>query len=130
MSDGRTLAPTKLYLVIVAALMTVAAIGGGLYLLLDSSSEEKPKPVVVSETQETEEAALAVREFVRGSGDEELRRNLETANTVRLGGGLFRTCVARDDRREFECLLIDTNAEPVRIRIDPNSQPNSSTQGR
>jgi hypothetical protein len=83
------------------------------------------RPLVVSETEATEENADAVREFVLRSGSEELRRNLETANTVRLADGEFRTCIARDDRRRHFCLFVNTNEEPTELRRDPSEEPNS-----
>jgi hypothetical protein len=57
------------------------------------------RPTVVSETEDTEANAKAFRSLILSRGDNELIRNLETANTVRLGEDFFRTCVARDDRR-------------------------------
>lgn len=83
------------------------------------------RPLVVSETEATEENANLVRNYVLHSGSEELKRNLETANTVRLGEGYFRTCVARDDRRRHYCLFVDTNREPPDLRKDPSEEPNS-----
>src|SRR5215210_8154675 len=50
------------------------------------------RPTVVSETKETERNAKAFREFILERGDEELIRNLDTANTIELGDALFRTC--------------------------------------
>ncbi len=87
------------------------------------------RPVIVSETRATEEAAVAVRDFVRHTGDGELTRNLETANTARLGEGFFRTCIARDDRRRFFCLFIDTEETPAKITRDPSAEPNSVVTG-
>ena len=69
------------------------------------------RPLVVSETEETERNANAFRVFILDRGDQELIRNLETANTIELGDGLFRTCVARDDRRRYFCTLIDVNEQ-------------------
>ena len=88
------------------------------------------RPLIVSETQASEQNARVVRDYVNHSGDEELRRNLETANTIRLGEGYFRTCVARDDRRRFVCLLVDTEKEPVTVRRDPSAVSNSLVGGR
>ncbi|CAN5455570.1 hypothetical protein BH20ACT19_BH20ACT19_12070 [soil metagenome] len=87
------------------------------------------RPVIVSETKATEQAAVAVRDFVRHTGDEQLARNLETANTARLGEGFFRTCIARDDRRSFFCLLVDTEKRPTKITRDPSAEPNSAVTG-
>ncbi len=88
------------------------------------------RPLIVSETDATEEAALEVREFVAHSGDEELQRNLETANTKRLGEGFFRVCIARDDRRRHFCLFVDTNKRPTQVDRDPSAEPNSEIGGR
>jgi hypothetical protein len=84
------------------------------------------RPLVVSETEETERNAKAFRSFILDSGDRELIRNLETANTIELGDTLFRTCVARDDRRHYFCTLIDVNRHPPDIDVDPSAEPNSS----
>jgi len=83
------------------------------------------RPVIVSETEATEEVGRQLRAYVDHSGNEELRRNLETANTVRLGEGFFRACIALDDRRRFACLLIDTEKEPTEVRRDPSQEPNA-----
>lgn len=87
------------------------------------------RPVIVSETEETQRAAVAVQDFVRHMNNEELDRNLETANTVRFGDGIFRTCIARDDRNSFYCLKVDTNVRPTRITRDPSGEPNSVITG-
>ena len=84
------------------------------------------RPLVVSETRETERNANAFRDFILARGDEELIRNLETANTIELGDALFRTCVARDDRRRYFCTLIDVDRRPPEIDVDPSAEPNSS----
>ena len=87
------------------------------------------RPLIVSETQASEQNAEVVRDYVNHSGDEELRRNLETANTIRLGEGYFRTCIARDDRSRLVCLLVDTEKEPAGVRRDPSAVPNSLVGG-
>ena len=84
------------------------------------------KPAVVSETKATEENAKAVRDYVLHSGDAELMRNLETANTIRLADGYFRTCIARDQRGRFRCFFVDTNRSPTRLVEDGSSQSNST----
>lgn len=83
------------------------------------------REVVVSETNATDENARAVRDYVLAHGDSELKRNLETANTIRLADGYFRTCVARDDRRRYFCLYVDTTKEPTRVTPDQSAEPNS-----
>jgi len=105
----------------------VALLGAGVLGLLAAGLGNRQ--VVVSETKATEQAAVAVRDFVRHTGDEQLARNLETANTARLGEGFFRTCIARDDRRSFFCLLVDTEKRPTKITRDPSAEPNSAVTG-
>jgi len=83
------------------------------------------QPTVVSETQDTEANAKAFRALVLNRGDNELIRNLETANTVRLGEDFFRTCVARDDRRHYFCAFVDTSRHPPDVDVDPSAEPNS-----
>jgi hypothetical protein len=81
--------------------------------------------VVVSETEATERNAQALSAYVAHSGNEELIRNRETANTRRLSEGYFRTCVARDDRRRAFCFYIDTNKHPADVRSDHSQVPNN-----
>jgi hypothetical protein len=83
------------------------------------------RPTVVSETRESERNAKAFRNFILTRGDEELIRNLETANTIELGDAFFRTCVARDDRERYFCTLIDASRDPPDIEVDPSAEPNS-----
>jgi hypothetical protein len=83
------------------------------------------RPTVVSETEATERNAEAFRSLILNSGDSELIRNLETANTVRLGDDFFRTCVARDDRRHYYCAFIDTSKHPPDVDVDGSAEPNS-----
>jgi hypothetical protein len=82
------------------------------------------RPVVVSETEDTERAAFALIHHIERSGNEELIRNRDTAQTARLGEDYFRTCIRRDDERRYFCFLIDTSAERVRIVRDPSALPN------
>lgn len=88
------------------------------------------RPVVVSETHATETNARAVQQFIERSGNPELIRNLEAANTIKLGEGLFRSCVPRDSRRSYFCLLVDTKRNPASVRVDPSGQPNEPTEPR
>jgi hypothetical protein len=88
------------------------------------------RPTVVSETEDTERNAEAFRSLVLSRGDHELIRNLETANTVRLGEDFFRTCVARDDRERFFCAFVDTSTNPPDVDIDGSAEPNSAYRVR
>ena len=87
------------------------------------------RPVIVSETNETQEAARQLELFVRRSGSGELRRNVEAANTHRLEPGYFRLCIPRDDRKRNVCILVDTRKDPVSVRRDPSSSSNQELFG-
>lgn len=82
------------------------------------------RPVLVSETKETEEVARQMSIFIDHSGSAELRRNREAADTHNVGKGLFRVCVPRDDRRRFVCLYVDTSNDPVSVRRDASTSSN------
>jgi hypothetical protein len=82
------------------------------------------RPLVVAETDARERAAEAILRVVDESGNEEMMRNRETAQTARLADGYFRTCIARDDRRRFWCYFIDANKSPVEVVRDPSQLPN------
>jgi hypothetical protein len=88
------------------------------------------RPLVVSETEATEANARAVRQHVLDSGNAELIRNLETANTIRLGDDYFRTCISRDDRERNFCMFVDTSKRPVEIVEDRSAEPNSAFKVR
>jgi len=88
------------------------------------------RPTVVSETEDTERNAKAFRAFILGTGDDELIRNLETANTVRLQEDYFRTCIARDDRRHYFCAFVDTSTHPAHVQRDQSAEPNSAYKVR
>lgn len=87
------------------------------------------RPVIVSETNETQEAARQLELFVRRSDSAELRRNVEAANTHRLEPGYFRLCVPLDDRRRNTCILVDTRKDPVSVRKDPSNSSNQELFG-
>ena len=103
----------------------IATIALALGLLACLVSGLANRPVIVSETEATEEVGRQLRAYVERSGSEELRRNLETANTIRLSEGYFRVCIARDDRRRNLCLFIDTEKDPTEVRRDPSAEPNA-----
>lgn len=88
------------------------------------------RPVIVSETDATEANAKALTRYVERSGDDELVRNLETANTIRLGEGYFRNCVARDDRERYFCVFVDTRKDPPEVVVDDSAEPNTVYQSR
>ena len=82
------------------------------------------RPLIVSETEDTEANARAVRAHVLSSAPEEIRRNADSANSARIAEDLFRTCVAFDDRSRAYCLWVDTSKDPPLLRRDPSEVPN------
>ena len=82
------------------------------------------RPLIVSETRDTERNAELVREHVLAEAPHEIQRNLDTANTVKLEEGYFRTCVNYDERDRAYCLFVDVDAEPPIVRRDPSTLPN------
>lgn len=87
------------------------------------------RPVIVSETEATEAAGRAVLDYVHASGNEELQRNVETANILKQGDDYFRVCIARDDRERFFCLLVDTDRRPPKVTKDPSAESNEAFRG-
>lgn len=83
------------------------------------------RPLVVSETEDTEAAAGAVRTYIDAHASAEVRRNLDTANTIRLEEDFFRICVALDDRRRASCYFVDTDSDPPRVAPDGDARPNA-----
>jgi hypothetical protein len=88
------------------------------------------RPVIVSETDATEANANALTRYVERSGNDELVRNRETANTIRLGEGYFRNCIARDDRERYFCVFVDTREDPPEVVVDDSAEPNTVYRGR
>lgn len=96
-------------------LLSVAAIG-----LLAAGLGNRP--VIVSETNATHEAAVRAQSFVQAHGTLEAKANLQDANTRRLADGYFRVCVNLNNRAKAFCMFVDTNKNTV-VR-DPDSRPN------
>lgn len=100
---------------VLLALGTVGIVAAGL----------ATRPLVVSETEDTEAAARAVRTYIEANAGAEVRRNLDTANTIRLEEDLFRICVSLDDRTRASCYFVDTEASPPRVTEDGDARPNA-----
>jgi len=86
--------------------------------------------VINSETDATQEAAEAIGALVARGGSEELKRNNEAANTLRLGEGFFRICIPHDDRERFFCWFVDTKEDPAKVDRDPSVEPNTVIRSR
>lgn len=83
------------------------------------------RPLVVSETEDTEAAAAAVRGYIDRNGRAEVRRNLDTANTLRIEEDLFRICVSLDDRTRASCYFVNTRRDPASVTPDGDARPNA-----
>lgn len=88
------------------------------------------RPLNVNETEKLERNAELFREFVYAEAPHEIVRNIDTANTIRLEEGYFRTCVNYDDRARVWCAFVDVDAEPPVIRRDPSTIPNQEFKTR
>jgi hypothetical protein len=88
------------------------------------------RQVVVSDTNATTENAHVVKSYVVHSGNPELIRNIDTADTIRLAKGYFRTCLALDDRVRHFCVFVDTNKHPPELKRDPSGVANSELRMR
>jgi hypothetical protein len=70
--------------------------------------------------------SAAVRRYVASHGAPEYRRTIDLADTVQLGGDLYRTCVPGHDARRPLCVFVDTDTSPAGVRLDPSRAPNST----
>ena len=100
-----------------AALLVIATLG----LLITGVAN---RPLKVNETERLERNADLFSDFVRQEAPDEIVRNIETANTIRIEEGFFRTCVNYDDRTRVWCAFIDVDAKPPLVRKDPSTLPN------
>jgi hypothetical protein len=80
------------------------------------------RPVIVSETNATHEAAIRARNYVLAHGTPQAKTTLEDANTRRLASGYFRVCVNLNNRSRAYCMFVDTNKNTV-VR-DHDARPN------
>jgi hypothetical protein len=88
------------------------------------------RPLIISETEDTERNAELVRDYVLAEAPHEIQRNVDTANTVKLEDGYFRTCVNYDQRDRAYCLFVDVDAEPPTVKRDPSTLPNQEFKPR
>ena len=119
-------APGPAYEALVGRTVLAVLAAGALGLLAAGLAS---RPLIVSETPATEANARTVRGYVLAHGTAEERRNLDTAHTHRVEEGVFRTCLARDDRRRASCFHVDTRTQPPRLRRDPSPAPNQERFG-
>ncbi len=66
----------------------------------------------------------AVRLYVAHNAAAQYRRNIDRADSVHSGPGLFRTCVPGDGAARPLCLLVYTDQSPPGIQVDPSREAN------
>jgi hypothetical protein len=119
-AHGRPMADTQVEVTIDRGGVALLAIG----TVALAASGLATHHLIVSETRDTEANARAVQRYVDAHGTAEYRRNIDTANTVRLAPDYFRTCIADDARSRYLCLFVDTKEKPPKVVRDPSTLPN------
>jgi hypothetical protein len=105
---------------IASVVLVIGAVG----LLAAGLASGKPRVCVTQRSCDAGDAALA---FVNAHAPPEIRRNVDTANSYRLGdAGLFRICIEFDDRRRAYCMFVDTSKQPISVRPDGDTRPNGA----
>jgi hypothetical protein len=87
-------------------------------------------PLNVNETEKLERNRELFTDYLLREAPHEIIRNKDTANTIRLEEGYFRTCVNYDDRSRVWCVFIDVDTKPPRITKDPSTLPNQEFKPR
>ncbi len=82
------------------------------------------RPLVVVETEAREQATAAFSAYLVENGTREELANEETANTERVEEGLFRICIALNDRTRASCYFVDTDVDPPSVTKDGDARPN------
>ena len=105
---------------IASAVLVLGAAG----LLAAGLASGKPRVCVTDRACHVGDAAVA---YVDAHAPAEIRRNVDTANSYRLGdAGLFRVCIEYNDRRRAYCMFVDASKKPITVRRDPDSRPNGA----
>lgn len=115
-------APPKAQLEVLSDRMGTALLVAGVFGIAAAGLANRP--VIVAETDQRERAAKELFQFVEGHGDDELRRNLEASDTVRLAEGYYRSCIPDDDRERWTCYFLDATGKRTTLIRDPSQLPN------
>jgi hypothetical protein len=86
------------------------------------------RPALADLERDRQAQADAVRAYVRTQAPE-LAPAVAAADTVELGGDLFRTCVPSGEPGKALCLFVDTGQSPPGVTKDPDMRPNSVVSG-
>jgi hypothetical protein len=105
---------------IASAVLALGAVG----LVAAGLASGKPRVCVTARACHVGDAAVS---FVNAHAPPEVRRNIDTANSYRLGdAGLFRVCIEYNDRRRAYCMFVDASKKPISVRRDPDTRPNGA----
>jgi hypothetical protein len=115
-------APPKAQLEVLSDRMGTALLVAGVCGIVAAGLANRP--LIVAETDQRERAAKELFQFVEGHGDDELRRNLEASDTVRLAEGYYRSCIPDDDRERWTCYFLDATGKRTTLIRDPSQLPN------
>jgi hypothetical protein len=83
------------------------------------------RPALQADRDAFSAQSAAVRRYVASNGGPEYRRTIDQADTVDLGGDLYRTCVPGDRPERPLCLFVSTKTSPPGVRVDPSRAPNA-----
>lgn len=73
--------------------------------------------------------ALAVVRFVRAR-EPGFAHGLAMMDTIRVEGGMYRTCIPGDDPLRPLCLFVRTDQDPPSVTRDPDRAPNTTYRSR
>lgn len=82
------------------------------------------RPAVRESRDDFAAQSAAARHYVLSQAPAAYRRNLQRANSLRLGPDLYRTCVPGPDPGRSLCLFLSTDQHPPGVEVDPNREPN------
>jgi len=83
------------------------------------------RPAVERAQRDLRVQAAAARAFLLTEAPPAVRARLGAANTIRLAGGFYRTCVPEARPRRAFCVFVRTNQNPPVVRADPDRSPNA-----
>jgi hypothetical protein len=100
--------------VLLAAVTAALLVGGLLH-----------RPAVQRAERDVRVQGAAARAFVLTEAPPGVRARLGAADTIRLAGGFYRTCVPDGRPRRAFCVFVRTNQDPPVVRADPDRSPNA-----
>jgi hypothetical protein len=84
------------------------------------------RPAVERAQRDLRVQAAAARAFLLSEAPPAVRARLGAADTIRLAGAFYRTCVPDGRPRRAFCVFVRTNQDPPVVRADPDRSPNAT----